>query len=282
MMAQTQSGPPLIDELHALVQRHEVVARCGKVVWRTLGQGKPLVLLHGGHGNWLHWARNLQALACHRRLWLPDMPGYGDSDPVSESTLGQLVQGLTDSLDSLLGHGATMDLAGFSFGGLVAASLAAQRGGIDRLILLGPAGHGGRRRPGADLLGWRAAAQAGDACALEQTMRHNLLAHMLHDEHSADALALQIHTEACLRTRFHSRPISRAGGLQSWLAQAGRPALLIWGEHDATADPPALAAQLQTSHPTSAAHVVPGAGHWVQFESPAAVNRLMGEWLKAP
>lgn len=268
--------------LEAPVQRHEVLVNGAKVVWRSLGQGRPLVLLHGGHGNWRHWARNLQALSRHRRLWLPDMPGYGDSDAPAESTMPQLVQRLVHSLDALLGEDALIDLAGFSFGGLVAAHLAALRGQVDRLVLLGPTGHGGTRRPKAALRSWKAAAQVQDAHALQAVMRHNLLAHMLHHESSADGLALHIHAEACLRTRFHSRPISQAGGLQALLPQAGRRALLIWGEHDVTADPGTLVPALADCRPQTLIHIVAGAGHWVQFESPDAVNHLMGAWLSAP
>ena len=42
-------------------------------------------------------------------------------------------------------------------------------------------------------------------------MRHNLQLHMLASP--ADEQGLAIHTQACLRTRFHSKRISRAGGL---------------------------------------------------------------------
>jgi pimeloyl-ACP methyl ester carboxylesterase len=43
------------------------------------GAGRPLVLVHGGHGSWLHWVRNIEALSAKRTLWIPDLPGYGDS-----------------------------------------------------------------------------------------------------------------------------------------------------------------------------------------------------------
>ena len=277
-----QQAIPQIDALAQRVQRHVVDSHGGRVVWRKLGQGRPLVLLHGGHGSWLHWARNLEALAEHRAVWVPDMPGYGDSDIGDDATLAMLLQRLAGSLDTLVGSGTRIDLAGFSFGGLVAAHLAAARGGVGRLALLGPGGHGGPRRPRAALVSWRAAAQSQDAKALQAAMRHNLLAHMLHDEASVDAMALAIHTEACLRTRFRSKPISRAGGLQALLPQAGHILLLAWGAHDVTADPAQAAPLLAACHPRSRTTIVPGAGHWVQFESADTVNALLRDWLAAP
>lgn len=289
----TAGSPPDIAQREAMAmhslsliarqaQRHAVDTDGGRVVWRVFGQGRPLVLLHGGHGSWAHWARNTQTLAAQRMVCVPDMPGYGASDATAEPTLPLLLQPLVGSLDTLLGSATRIDLAGFSFGGLVAAHVAARRGGVDRLALLGPGGHGGRRRPRAELVGWRTAAQSGDTAALQQAMRHNLLAHMLHAEASVDALALAIHTQACLHTRFRSKPISRAGGLQELLPQAARSLLLAWGEHDVTADPVPLASALAACHPHCRTAIVPNAGHWVQYEAAPAIHTLLGPWLAAP
>jgi CubicO group peptidase (beta-lactamase class C family) len=40
-------------------------ARGPSVTWRRFGSGPHLVLLHGGHGSWLHWVRNIEFLARH-------------------------------------------------------------------------------------------------------------------------------------------------------------------------------------------------------------------------
>jgi len=254
----------------------------GRVAWRVFGQGRPLVLLHGGHGTWRHWIRNIQTLAEQRMVCVPDMPGYGDSDATDESSLTALLERLEGTLTVLLGAGTRIDLGGFSFGGLMAAHLAASRGGVDRLALLGAVGHGGTRRPRAELLDWRAHAQAGDTQALQQAMRHNLLAHMLHAEASVDEQALQIHTDACLRTHFRSKPISRSGGLQVLLRRAAPSLLLVWGEHDVTADPVPLAPALAACHPRCLTAILPDAGHWVQYESAAAIDTLLSHWLATP
>ncbi|CAM3391271.1 alpha/beta fold hydrolase [Paracidovorax anthurii] len=271
---------PAGDRMAALeqrMQRHVVQSHGGQVVWWTLGSGRPLVLLHGGHGSWRHWVRNVEALTTHRSVWVPDMPGYGDSDAPAEPTIGSLLDRLTGSLDALLGPSTSIDLAGFSFGGLVAAHLAVGRRGVDRLALLGPAGHGGPRRPRSELVSWRHVVD--DAAALAQVMRHNLLAHMLHQPDSVDPLALRVHTEACLQTRFRSKGISRAGGLQALLHQATCPVLLAWGAHDVTATPELLAPELAACHPRSRTAIVADAGHWVQYESAPAINALLRDWL---
>lgn len=239
-----------------------------------------MVLLHGGHGSWLHWARNVQAWAAHRAVWVPDLPGYGDSAPPPEPTLRSLLDATHQTLSALLGPHTPIDLVGFSFGGLVATHLALWRSGVSRLALLGPAGHGTVRRPRGEQRSWRRAYERRDMAALADLMRHNLWVHMLHHPASAEGLALRIHTNACLKARFHSKPISRAGGLRDCLARFHGPVLLAWGEHDVTADPVRLAPLLAGGRDDCSIRVVPNAGHWVQFEAADAVNTLLLQWLE--
>lgn len=270
-----------IDGLSAEAERHAVPFRTGQATWRRFGRGPALVLLHGGHGRWLHWARNIRAWAAHCTVWVPDLPGYGNSDAPSEPTLDSLVEATKDTLHALLGA-APVALVGFSFGALVAASLAARMGGaVTHLALLGPGGHGGTRRPRGDLRPWREAATRQDATALAEVMRHNLLMHMLHEPDAVDALALRIHTDACLRTRFHSKSISRAGGLGRALEAWSGPLLLAWGEHDVTADPEPAGHALAAGRKRCSKQIVPGAGHWVAYERADDVNARLLDWLRA-
>lgn len=249
------------------------------MAWRSFGEGKPVVLLHGGHGSWLHWARNIAALAERHSVWVPDMPGYGDSDAATSADLGAVVAPTIAGLDSFFGVDGVIDLVGFSFGGLVAAQIAATRGKVRRLALLGPAGHGSLRRPRGKLLQWRGAAEAHDEAALGEIMRHNLAMHMLHDPARIDALALQVHIDSCIRTRFRSKGLARSGGLYAALGQTDAEALVVWGEHDVTADPEAVLRTLKDACPRVRTHIVPGAGHWVQYDGADEINRLLLAWL---
>ncbi len=242
--------------------------------WRSLGKGPPLVLLHGGHGSWLHWARNIESLAHRFTVWAPDLPGYGGSDLPPQASLDSLVAMTAASLNGLIGPQCQIGLAGFSFGALVAAHLANQRGHVRQLVLLGPAGHGGARRPRGELQNWRPAFASGDIASLQEIMRQNLRVHMLHEGSSIDALALAIHRLSCLRARFHSRAISRAGGLWECLQSYPGAARLAWGEHDVTADPESLVRGPAAGHANA---IISGAGHWVQYERPGEINRLLLE-----
>lgn len=111
-------------------------------------------------------------------------------------------------------------------------------------------------------------------------MRHNLAMHMLGaTAPGIDRLAVEIHTQACARTRFRSKEISRAGGLFDTLAGYREPVLMLWGEHDVTADSAILAAQHRDLDARRRIEVVADAGHWVQYEQAADVNTRLRTWL---
>ena len=276
--ASTDTAVP--PDLNRRVQRHDLPFDGGHVTRRCLGEGPPLVLLHGGHGSWAHWVRNLDALSRRFKVCVPDLPGYGDSSAPASPALAALLEATRLTLDTLVGAATPIALAGFSFGGLVAARLAVQRGSVFALALLGPAGHGGPRRPRGELRSWREAQVSNDPAALRQIMRHNLQLHML--DSPADDQALAIHTQACLRTRFHSKSISRAGGLADSLRALTCPVLLAWGEHDVTATPEQLAPMLAATCRHPQIRILANAGHWVQYEAAEEVNALLEAWFDLP
>jgi pimeloyl-ACP methyl ester carboxylesterase len=275
------SAHRLIARLDALSTHHDVLHAGRRVRWRRFGedddQRPPLVLLHGGHGSWMHWLRNIEALCAARAVWLPDMPGFNDSDTPPQPEPGQApldpaLDALVGSLAALIHAEAPIDLAGFSFGGLVASKFALRRGHVRRLALLGSAGHGTKRRMSVQMINWR---EASDRLEERSALLHNLRALMLHDPAAIDALAFAIHDLSCHGTRFRSKEVSMAGGLQAALDAFGGPTLLLWGEHDVTADSRALVAQLAARRPQCEGVVIDGAGHWVQYEQAMEVNALL-------
>lgn len=269
--------------LQALGQRHDLEAEGLRTVWRSWGEGPSLVLLHGGHGAWTHWVRNIEALAAHHCVWVPDMPGFGSSDglpgdPHASDRDQLLLKLLRGGLQQLSALSAGFDLVGFSFGGLVAASLASQTDvapAVRRLALIGSAGHGGPRRQVHELQNWRVL-QGQDRWAAHA---HNLRSFMLHDPDRVDALALVVHAEASAATRFRSKQLSRTALLPACLDRFAGPTLLVWGEHDVTATPVDIGPALVKGHPERQCVILPHGGHWLQYEQSEAVNRLLIDWL---
>ena len=190
----------------------------------------------------------------------------------------RMVDAVAASMVEVLGPGATpVDLAGFSFGGFVAARLAA-RGLVRRLALIGPAGHGGPRPPSGELVDWRTLPPSEQPVAL----RHNVATLMLHDPASIDALALAVYEKQLRTSRFNSKAISRAGGLQEALAAHAGPALMVWGAHDITAVPQELAPKLAAGCRDATWRIVEGAGHWAQYERAEEMSLLLAQWFSGP
>lgn len=53
-----------IERLDAIAEHRSIAFMQGRAMrWRIFENGEPLVLIHGGHGSWLHWIRNIEALS---------------------------------------------------------------------------------------------------------------------------------------------------------------------------------------------------------------------------
>jgi 2-hydroxy-6-oxonona-2,4-dienedioate hydrolase len=253
----------------------------GHIVWRRWGQGRPLVLLHGGTGSWMHWIRNVEALSRDMMVVVPDLPGSGDSaspqPPFSaESIAAMLLQGL----DQIIGSQTHFGIAGFSMGGLVAGYLAQQGGSrVDALVLVGSTGVGGTRAQMEPLKSWRRLPTEEERRAIH---RVNLGILMIHDQQKIDALAVEVQSRNAAVSRIRGKHVSHTGTLANCLPGFTGRLAGIWGEHDATAAPylAERRERLQSFQPGAPFDIVPGAGHWVQYEAYETVNRRMREFLK--
>jgi len=251
----------------------------GTMVWRLWGAGPPLLLLHGASGSWTHWIRNIPALAAHRALLVPDMAGFGDSDPLPEPhTAERLAAALAAGLETVLPAPAALDLAGFSFGSIIAGVLAARLGRrVGRLALIGPGGLGLPTAVAGLVLA--RVAPGMSATATREAHRENLRRLMLGDPAAADDLAVHVQIENLRRARFKSGDIPTSDVLLRALPRTEARLTAIFGERDAF-----VGSRLDERRQTLAGvqpdldfRVVADAGHWANYEAPAIVNRALLE-----
>jgi pimeloyl-ACP methyl ester carboxylesterase len=240
----------------------------------------PVVLLHGGSGSWNHWTRNLASLVrAGRRAWVPDLPGFGDSArPPAGGDADAVPAPLEDALQTLLGD-ASVDLVGFSFGGMVAALLAAQRPArVRRLVLVGAPALGIKPPQPIVLRPW-SHLEPGEE--LDAVQRSNLRKLMLAKPGSVDELALTIHAINLKRDRMKLRRLSRTDILRRTLPQIGCPVHGIWGAEDALyrGVQEQLEPALRQAPQFRGLRLIADAGHWVQYEDAPAFDLALAQAL---
>jgi 2-hydroxy-6-oxonona-2,4-dienedioate hydrolase len=268
--------------------RTETACGAGAMVWHIWGKDRcdsslaPLVLLHGGSGSWTHWLRSIAPLvASGRRVYIPDLPGFGDSAaPLHGTDADALPEPVAQGLQMLLGD-AACDLAGFSFGGMVAGFLAAQfPARVARLLLVGAPGMGIAPDTPFHLRAWRHFKEADKRDAVH---RGNLAELMLHHPASISELALRLHVANVLRDRMQGRSLSRTDALACTLLRLQCPLHAIYGREDALfrGQLAALEATLRQAPHFKAFTLIEEAGHWVQFERADAFNAVLLATLNA-
>ncbi len=120
----------------------------------VVGQGPPLLLLHGFDSSFLEFRRLVPLLREKFQLFIPDLFGFGFSPRPPQANYGpEAVLLHLDALLEQLNADRPIGVIGASMGGAVAVELARrQPDAIGALLLLAPAGLTGRPMPVPPLL----------------------------------------------------------------------------------------------------------------------------------
>ncbi len=264
-----------VAQLAARGQRIEQpMAGGGSLVWHTWGRGTPIVLLHGGHGSWTHWLRNIETLAANHQVWAADLPGFGDSDRFDGGEDADTLWPAVDTgLRSLIvPDGGKAHLVGFSFGSMVAGFLAArvpQR--VASITLAGAAAIFATVEPPPGLVSWRRLTDPDEQRAAH---RQNLRALMLANDSSIDELAMYLQMTNTPRDRMPQRRLALSN-VQTELQHDWQcPVKVIIGRGDVLYGERKLAriGEVLSHCDLHAVDIIDGAGHWVQFEDAERFN----------
>ncbi len=257
-----------------------------------LGDGPPLLFLHGLSGSWPNWLEQLPVFASTRRVIAVDLPGFGHS-PMPHERIS--ISGYARTIDALL-DALEVDAAavvGNSMGGFVSAELAInfpQR--VERLALVSPAGlstynhRGGTRalpslrraeRVIAAYAGWIAA--HADTVARRPGLRNATLGFVTaHPSRLPGPIAAE-------QVRGAGKP-GFLQGLQANLNYDFRhrlneiacPTLIVWGDRDRVITPRDADVYAELI-PGSRKVVFEDTGHMAMLERPATFNALLQEFL---
>jgi len=259
-----------------------------------LGSGPPVLMLHGGGpgaSGASNYSRNIEALAGHFRVLVPDLPGYGGSskgvdprDPFGDHASTML--GLLDALQ--IGAAAVI---GNSLGGAAALRMALDAPArVSSLVLMGPGGVNTSRalptRGLRQLLDYyRGSGPSFEK--LEAFIRQSLV---------YDGAGIP---DSLLRDRYRASidpevvaapPLRRPGSLAQLraldftrdprLAACQIPTLVLWGVEDRV-NRPSGARSLQQRLVNCDVYLFSKTGHWVQWERAEEFNACVTAFLLA-
>jgi pimeloyl-ACP methyl ester carboxylesterase len=243
-----------------------------KVVRR--GKGRPILALHG-FDTIDSAAPFLDLLGRHGEIIAPSSPGFGNSPrPKDFDTVYDLVHLYLEVLEALPGDKVT--LLGFSFGGWLAAEVAAACSHrLDRLVLVDPVGIKISDRETPDVLdifnrspdevrqrSWH----DPDRCAPD------------FDAMSDETLVVHARNrEALCLYAWH--PYMHNPQLPRWLGRITVPTLLVWGAGDRVVTPDYGRAYSRLI-PNSRFALIQRAGHHPEIEQPEAFVEQVAAFLE--
>lgn len=261
-----------------------------RVVSAEIGEGPPVLMVHGLGGCWQNWIENLVPLAerGHRAIAI-DLPGFGSSPmppwEISIPAYGRFLDTLAETLDL---DGCT--LVGNSMGGFISAE-AAIRGPewFERLVLVSSAGisHATMRREPA-LAGARAAVMANPLLrALDvPSMRRPGLRRAAYKGiiHRPEILRPELLTELMgpsIGAPGYLPAVSALAGydLLDRLERIRVPTLVIWGRDDLFV-PASDAAGFMERIPDAELVVFDECGHMPMAERPVRFNRVLDRFAR--
>ncbi|WP_433292026.1 alpha/beta fold hydrolase [Actinoplanes sp. CA-030573] len=260
-----------------------VTVRDARIRYHETGdrEAPPVVLLHGIGRSLEDWSEQHDRLSGDHRVISLDMPGFGLSQRLKESTtLACLAGGVWATLDAL-GETRPVHLMGNSLGGAVSMQmLVDDPGRVSTLTLVNSAGFGKEvtfalRMLAIPGVGRRLLGRIDDYTA--PRIERNLFAERAMVTPERIAMAIKVARQPDFAPVYLE--IARAlGGFRGiaprWrsellprVARHEKPTLLVWGDRDRIL-PVAHLAAAREAFPKADWHLFPGTGHMPQIERP--------------
>jgi pimeloyl-ACP methyl ester carboxylesterase len=247
-------------EANINVTRHEIQVGHQIVYYQVVGQGEPIILIHGLSGSSRWWVRNIHALAEHYRLYLIDLPGFGTMRRYRQRfALDEIASGIVSWMEAVGIKQA--HLLGHSMGGYICLWIAARHPErIKRLVLVSPAGIPHKR----SLPGY-----AFPLLVAVCSLKPSFFSILISDALRAGPLTI-VRAAQDLLTK----------DIRDYLKEITAPTLLIWGEYDSLV-PPALGDILKQEIRHADLLILKNAGHVSMFDQPKQFNAAVLTFLAA-
>jgi pimeloyl-ACP methyl ester carboxylesterase len=250
------------------------------------GSGLPVLLVHGFPLDHSMWNAQIDALADRARVIAPDLRGFGQSplgsaDPATGISMEQFADDLAELLDAL-SIKESIVLAGFSMGGYIAWQVVRKYSKQLRALVLCDTraaadtdeGRAGRLKMADNVAEWGSGRVA-------EIMGPRLFAPRSFETMPEVVAAVRRVVERTQPAAIAAaqRGMAARPDVTAMLPSIRVPTLVIVGQHDAisTRDEMAtIAAAIPGAQFVEIAH----AGHMTTMEDPAAVNKVLLEFLE--
>jgi pimeloyl-ACP methyl ester carboxylesterase len=289
------SSPPPIPPYFEAFERipiHTVAVNGERVAYLDVGQGQPVILIHGFGGSMWQWEHQQQPLSAEFRLITPDLIGSGlSTKPEIEYRPEQMLEYFIGFMDALRLRQAT--LVGNSMGAGLAIGMAlTYPDRVSQLVLIDGLPANVRERLTSPSIK-RALDTAAPSWLASfgnwlfgGVMIESVLKEIVHDP----ALLTPAVIERSNRNRQRPGVIPPLmtvrdtlplweSGFAKRIGEIRHPTLILWGEKDQVFPLPA-GEDLQRTIKGSALVRIPNAGHIPQWERPDLANRAMIEFLR--
>jgi pimeloyl-ACP methyl ester carboxylesterase len=258
------------------------------VHYTELGEGQPLLLIHGLGGCWETWLENIPHLARTHRVIAPDLPGFGDSPmpgwEISIQAYGALITELCRVLEI-----ESVPLVGNSMGGFIAAEVTVSEPVlVQKLALVSAAGisHARMRREPAEAAGRMARAasplllRSNERAFLRPGLRNRMIRHVVH---RPSRLRPELVWEIVQGGLHAPGLVAAIRGLAGYdilerLEDVEVPTLIVWGRNDLIV-PVRDGFEFARLIRDSELVVFDDCGHVPMAERPVRFNRLLDHFL---
>ncbi len=256
-----------------------------QITCQTVGEGPPLVLIHGFPFDHTMWQPQIEVLSSVCQVIAPDLRGYGgstlgDADASTGVDMASYAADVAGVLDNLQINEPII-LCGFSMGGYILWQYALTHPEQVKALIL---------------CDTRAAADSEEAAAgrikmadtIATTGVEPVVEGMVPKLLAADTLENRPEIVATVQTMIRSaspaaiaasqRGMSRRDDVQGKLGAFEWPSLVLVGAEDAISTPQEMHA-IANALPNGQFHQIAGAGHMTVLENPAAVNEALLAFL---
>lgn len=251
-----------------------------KIAYQRVGEGPPLVFVHGAAADSRMWEPKLAGLADEFTVVAWDEPGAGRSSDIPEGIgLADFADGLAALLNALeLGP---VHIAGLSWGGTVLLEFYRRHPELVATLIMIDTYAGWKGSRPADEVRARVAGARKMFAAPDEEFDPTLPGLFANDP-PAKFLPLLAAIAADVRpaTLRHELAIMAETDLSGLLPHIAVPTLLIWGHHDARS-PLIAARQFEEAIPDPTLVVIERAGHMSNLERPERVNAAVREFCLA-